>query len=390
MGLISWLSEKLSGNAVPVTSAEITDDIDEYYSLYSDVYYRELAFWSTVNVIANAVSKCEFKTYSGGKEFKGAEYYLWNVEPNRNQNSSGFIHKWISQLYRYNECLIVEYNGQLLVADSFVRTPYALYDDVFTNVTVGDFSFSRSFTQSEVLYWQLCEKDMRKVMAALYDSYAKLLDYTMTAYQKSRGTKGIFQYDTLPVAGTEQRKFFDDLINNKFKEFIKTGDSIIPLGKGQSYIDIGSKTYSNESTRDIRAMIDDISDFTAKAFGVPPALLHGDIQGVDEVTDQLLTFCIDPLADMLEEEINRKRYGRDNVLKGNYLTIDTKAIRHIDLLSVATSIDKLISSGAYSINDIRHICNDEPINEDWGDKHYMTKNYSTVDEMTSLGGGDDE
>ncbi|MDF1495219.1 phage portal protein [Caproiciproducens sp. CPB-2] len=389
MGLISWLYEKLGGQAVPVSGEGLAEDIDEYYQAYADVYYRELAFWSTVNTIANAVSKCEFKTYSGGVEKKGAEYYLWNVEPNKNQNSSGFIHKWIAQLYRHNECLIIEQNGQLLVADSFIRTPYALYDDIFTNVTVGDFSFSRSFSQSEVLYWQLSEKDMRKVTAALYQSYSKLLAYSMKAYQKSRGTKGIFNYETLPVAGSEQRKAFDDLLENKFKTFMSTGDAILPLGSGQSYADIGSKTYSSESTRDIRAMVDDISDFTAKAFGVPPALLHGDVQGVNEVTDQLLTFCVDPLCCMLEEEINRKRYGQSEFLKRNYMQIDTKSIKHIDLLSVSTSIDKLISSGAYSINDIRRLCNDEPIDADWANRHMITKNYTVADLMATMEGNDD-
>ena len=120
-----------------------------------------------------------------------------------------------------------------------------------------------------------------------------------------------------------------------------------------------------------------------------PILPKAPVQGVNEVTDQLLTFCVDPLADMLSEEVNRKRYGRDNYLKGNYLRIDTKAIKHIDLLSVATSIDKLISSGAYSINDIRRVCNDEPIKETWADKHFMTKNYTVADLMATMEGNDD-
>jgi phage portal protein BeeE len=49
-----------------------------------------MAFWSAVNIVANAVSKCEFKTFLNGKEDKGKEYYLWNIEPNKNQNSSDF------------------------------------------------------------------------------------------------------------------------------------------------------------------------------------------------------------------------------------------------------------------------------------------------------------
>lgn len=65
----------------------------------------------------------------------------------------------VSQLYSRNEALVIEQNGQLLVADSFDRKPYALYDDVFSQVQVGDFTFNRTFMQSEVLYFRLSEKN---------------------------------------------------------------------------------------------------------------------------------------------------------------------------------------------------------------------------------------
>jgi HK97 family phage portal protein len=384
VGLISWLSSKLGGT-VPLSGDELEKVMNDYFQ---ETHIRELAFWSTVNIIANAVSKCEFKTYYRGKEVKKAEYYCWNVEPNKNQNSSGFIHKWIYQLYRENECLIIEEGGQLLVADSFIRKPFALYEDTFTQVRVGDLTFSKPFRQSEVMYFQLSEKDMRKVTNALYNSYVKLLSYGMKSYLKAKGRKGIFNYETLPVTGSDERKFFDALLTEKFKTFMESSDAIIPLGKGQKYEDVGSKTYSSESTRDIRAMMDDISDFTAKAFNVPPALVRGDIQGVSDAVNQLLTFCIDPLCDMLQEEINRKRIGRDEFLKGTKVLIDTKAIKHIDLLSVSTSIDKLVSSGCFCVNDIRKVVGEEPIDEEWANQYFMTKNYATVEELLNSMRGD--
>ena len=386
MGLISWLSSRLGKSEVPLTDDNYNVILGE---LMSEIHIREVAFWSTINIIANAVSKCEFKTYVKGKETQGAEYYLWNVSPNKNQNSSGFIHKLIAKLYQENECLVVEQNGQLLIADSFMQTEYALYDTVFSQVTVGDFTFTRTFTQSEVLYWKLSEQNMRQVINSLYGTYSKLITYSMKAYQKSRGTKGIFNYDTIPLAGTEERKIFDSLINEKFKKFMESGDAIIPLGKGQSYTDIDSKTYASESTRDIRALIDDISDFTAKSVGVPPALVRGDVQGISDVVDQLLTFCIDPLCDMLQEEINRKRIGQAEYLKGTKTVISTKTIKHIDLFSITAAMDKLISSGCFCVNDIRKAVGDEPINEEWANRHFMTKNYATVEELLeSLEGGD--
>lgn len=389
MSLISWLKEKFGGALIPFSGREELYEDEEYASLVSDIYIREMAFWSAVNLIANAVSKCEFKTYLKGKEVKEHEYYLWNLEPNKNQNSSGFLHKFIAQLYRKNECLVIENNNQLLVADDFNRKPYALLEDVFTQVTVGDFTFQRSFVQSEVLYFKLAECDMRKVIAGLYESYSKLIGYSMTAFQRSRGTKGIFKYKTLPVAGTEQRKAFDDLINGKISKWLSGDNAALPLGEGQDWKELEHKTHTSESTRDIRAQIDDISDFTAKGSGIPPALLRGDVQDTSKAIDQLLTFCVDPLTDMMQEEIIRKRCGYKGFIEGTYVQIDTKSIKHVDLLSVATGIDKIIGSGAFCINDIRKVCGEPVIDEEWASQHFMTKNYSTVsDLLESLGGGE--
>ena len=388
MNIIEWLASKFKGKPVP-TNINAQLYTDEYLSAVFDIYIRELAFWSTVNIIANAVSKCEFKTFLNGKETKGREHYLWNIEPNKNQNSSAFIHKLIAKLYRNNECLVIEQNGQLIVADSFNRKPYALYEDVFSQVQVGDFTFDRTFTQSEVLYYQLNDTNVRELVNRLYDQYANLISYTMKAYKKSRGTKGIFKYDALPMPETEQRKMFDDLINNKIKAWLDGDSAALPLGQGQDWKELQQKTYQTETTRDIRAQIDDIFDFTARAFNVPPALLRGDVQDTSKAIDQLLTFCIDPLCDMLQEEINRKRNGYEGFIKGTYLKIDTSTIKHIDLFDVATAIDKLIGSGAFCINDIRKAAGQEAINEDWAEQHWMTKNYETVQNaLLSLEGGE--
>lgn len=373
-----WLLEKLSGDQARVSSEEIT--ADEFFGLSAEMYVRELAFWQCTNLVANAVSKCEFKTFDRGKEIKGEEYYLWNIEPNKNQNSSVFLQKMISKLFSENEVLVVEANGQLLVADSYTRREYALLDDIFEQVTVGDFKFERSFVQSDVLFIRLHSKNMRPLVNGLYETYKKLIDYGMRSYNKSRGTKGVLSIDTIAAGDPTARQIFEDLKNSGFKRFADAENAVLPMWKGMNYTDLGSKTYTNEGTRDIRAMIDDVCDFTARAFGVPPALLSGDVQGVSDALDQFLTFCVDPLCDLLSEEINRKRYGKD-VLRGSRMQIDTKCVKHVDLLSVSTAIDKLIASGAFSVNDIRNVVGEPEIDEPWANQHFMTKNYSTVQDL---------
>jgi len=92
---------------------------------------------------------------------------------------------------------------------------------------------------------------------------------------------------------------------------------------------------------------------------------------------------------MVSEEINRKRNGYSGFSQGNYLKIDTKSILHVDLLSVSTAIDKLIASGAFSINDIRKLVGENEIDETYGNTHWITKNYSSVEEvLAALKGGE--
>ena len=67
-----------------VTAIEITDQ--QVRDAAAEVCLRELAFWTCIGKIANALTKCEFRTFYEGEEIFGDEYYTWNYEPNRNQN----------------------------------------------------------------------------------------------------------------------------------------------------------------------------------------------------------------------------------------------------------------------------------------------------------------
>jgi len=51
------------------------------------------------------------------------------------------------------------------------------------------------------------------------------------------------------------------------------------------------------------------------------------------------------------------------------------------LLSVSTAIDKLIASGAFCINDIRKLVGEPIIDEDFANQHWITKNYSTIEDV---------
>lgn len=377
MNVITWLANKLGRD---VTNAEGCAVFSE---LLAEACYRELALISAEQIIGSALSKCEIKTYRKGEEYKGKEWYRWNVEPNKNETSSRFMQKIVRRLCETGECLVVELGGQLLVADSFQREELAVGEDVFTDVVIGTMQSRRMFFQNEVLYWRLGSGKVAQVLGLVGASYSKLLAYGMSGYQHSRGTKAIFGYDSIPthVAKEDQNAWLQGQVE-KYSKFVSADNGLVTVGKGTSLDAFGrSTTYSQENTRDIRAMIGDILDFTALAYGIPPVILRGDVQGTSDAIKSFLTFCVDPWADMLREEIVRKQIGRDGVLKGDDVVIDTRCIEHINPLGIGTGIEKMISSGAYSVNDVRRLLDEKRIDEEWADAHVQTKNFGAVQAM---------
>jgi HK97 family phage portal protein len=377
------LIKKLGGSSTTrITVDDIMKDKDVQSAMY-EVYLRELAFWTCVNKIANAISKCEFKTYIKKKEVKGQEYYLWNYEPNQNQNATSFMNKVIGKLYRNNECLVVEVNNHIYVADSYSKEVLALKEYRFSGITFDGYELSETREMSEVMFFELNSENMRNLTNGMYETYSKLLIYAQDAYKKSRGKKGILNIGAIAQESENFDETFQELMSTHFKNFFESDSAVLPLFDGYEYQDISEsgKTYSTESTRDIKSLADDIFEFTARAFSFPPSLAKGDVQDTGKAIDELLTFVIDPLIKMLQQEINRKRNGYTGFKAGNYVKIETLAVKHIDIFDIATPVDKLISSGAFTINDILEVLGKPKIEEDWANQHFMTKNYSKIQDL---------
>ena len=380
MKLTEWIIKKIGGAEI-ASSQEI--DPATYATALIDVAYRELAFWSCVTVAKRLFSQCEFRTFLNNKEVKNGEYYMWNIEPNKNQNQNAFMDKFLSKLFEENEALIVEVAGQLYVADSWTddKDTWTIFEHQYRDVAIEDTTLRKVFRESEVIHAQLNYKNIKGVIQALCNSYSEVLAYSMASYKRSRGEKGILEVSAAAKASKNFTETYEKLVNERFKKFYSSDSAALPLFEGFKYTQMNSKTYSNESTRDIKGQIDDIFDFTARGFGLPPALIKGDLADPDKVLDEALTLFVDPLADNIETEIIRKRYGQEAYSKGSYLKIDTSTIKHIDLFSMANSIDKLISSGPYSINEIRSKLGEELIPEEWANMHFITKNYSNIEEI---------
>lgn len=170
-------------------------------------------------------------------------------------------------------------------------------------------------------------------------------------------------------------------MNEHFKSYFNANDAVLPLWEGMKFVPTTSdsaKKTTNEIT-DISKLVDDAMSRAAQAFKVPPALVRGDVAGIKDAVDMLLTVCIDPLADMIGEELTGKKFTPDEVISGQYIGVDTTCIKHIDIFDIAANADKLISSSMLSPDETRDKAGLNPTGEEWAQKHYMTKNYSNAE-----------
>lgn len=389
INFFKWLVEK-TATTQQVDSAIVCTEL---FQLAQEYALRDLAFQTCVNTIGNALGKCEFRTYRNHEEVQGAEAYLWNIEPNINQNSTAFLHKLIAKLYTENEVLIISTKGfdgmeRLAIADSFFKNgDYPSKENEYTGVTVGDFAYNKTFREHEVMHLTLNNRDVKRVLDQLYESYGKMIAAAQKIFGFENGQHWKVHVAQMAQGGDGWEKQFQAMMEAQIKPFLQSENAILPEFDGYDYQNMS--TGSSKDSRDIRAMYDDIFDFTARAFNIPTVLLSGEIAGTSDAFNRWLTLCIDPLCDQLQEEINRKRYGLKEWQRGNYLRIDTSTLIHFDLFANANNVDKLISSGAFSINEVRRAAGQKEIDEEWANKHMITKNYSTIaDALLAAGGGE--
>lgn len=388
-----WLAGKLS----PAPPKGYTGAIRELCIAYQELNVRELCFRVCVDMVANAMGRCEIRTFApvNGKvqETKGKEYYLWNISPNTNQNATAFVHKMVWQLFSKNEALILcqkNRNGEevFLVADDFqTGRKYPHKQNEYTGVVVDDLQYNKTFRENDVIHLTLNHVDVKPVLDAMSSAYGRMMQAAIKAYTYAKGSRYKVHVSQMAQGEDNWEENFQKRLQNQLKPFLENHNAVLPEFDGYQYAREDAPNASGDS-RDIRAMVEDIFDFTARAMMIPAVLVNGSIEGTADANTRFLTYCIDPICDQWQEEMTRKRYGYEDWQKGYSIQVDSSSIIHFDMFSNSANVEKLVGSGVYSINDILRAAGLPKLDEPWADEHYMTLNISTMGQVTrSMEGG---
>lgn len=351
--------------------------------LSEKILVRDLAINTAINLLGNAISLSEFNTYDKGLEDKSNIYYKLNVEPNPNYSASRFWKKFVYRLIYDGEVLIIEQGKNYYVADSFVKDVRAFYSCKYRDVVVDDFSLKRSYDESDVLYFKLYERNIVNIVNALYDDYGKLVEYSKASYKKNNAKRGIVNIPTNYPQTEDAKEKLNKLLNDQIQKFYGAENgAVLPLTNGITYEDISSDSYKNSTdSRDIRNLIDDIFDFTAIGFNIPPALLKGSANDLESTVDRFIKFGVEPFCEMIEDEINRKFYSKYSYLNNTYMAIDTSRLKTTNLAQLANVIDVLTRNGVNNIDENRKLLGMEPLRTEESQKRRITKNYEASEEI---------
>lgn len=351
------------------------------------VHLKRLAVASCASFLGRTISQSEFRIRKGKEYEKDELYYRLNIRPNKNMTASTFWQTVIEKLIYDNECLIIQADdGDLLIADDFQHNSYAVLEDSFSKVKIKEYEFKRTFRQNEVLHLRYKNEHLTPLIDGIFTDYGELFGRIVSSQKRKNQIRGTVDMDAMTVKSEEGQKKLQAFIDKMYKAFGEKEIAIIPQQPGFKYSETTNGTSgSGQSVDEINKVTNGFMDQVAMALGIPISLLRGDMADVEKQTKNFMMFTVNPLLKKIKDEAENKFFTKDEYLKGSRLEI--KAISYMSLFDLANSVDKLISSGAFTGNEIRQEAGYEPSEDENLNKHWITKNYT---EMATGEGGDNE
>lgn len=371
-----------------VTLNTWTDDIEE---MYSSLWAYHLALGIACERIGSTLSRCEFKTYINGEQVEGENYYLLNIEPNPNQSAAEFRKQLIRRLVlspTHDALIVVLDNVEgkkqaMYIAESFQKGNFVVLETSFNNVTInpyGDSTYALKGTYSgkKAIYIKYTNNELNQIFNAMQNTYYQLIVNAKKA--GSYRMKYVLSMDSTAENNPNFEADLQDILDVQFAKFMKGENAVLPLYSGMKLdqISAGADLGQNASVanKSVDTQIDETLTKVGLAFNIPKSVMLGEFETED--IDPFLMFCLNPIAELITQAFNRKWYGKDNVMKDTKCKLDTKQARNYDLISISNPINKIISSGVYTINEVRKELGENKINPEIGDIHWITQNYAVI------------
>ena len=357
---------------------------------------KRLAIEHAIDLIAKTISKCEIKYYKYDSKAKKVfenntceTYYKLNIKPNKNEAATSFFYMVISSLLKNEKALLITLDNQLYFSNNFNVTQNVIDENKYSDIelinSLGNTErISQELSEKDVINLVLGNSKIKETLENYSKEYEKYLTAAGTNFTLSNIPKFRLKFPggqpTMKDSVTKKEISYEEYKKKITEGLFEPKETVILLSEIFDLTRINGEKIQNSD--DYRNLLKKWSDDVAMAFNIPLDVFYGSKTDKSTGTNDFITFAINPIIALLEDNLNAKLIPKNNYLKGEKFIINKLNIKHFDIFDVAGPIDKLSANG-FSHNDNRSFLGLPTVPEKWADEHRFTKNYA------ELKGGDE-
>lgn len=356
--------------------ADVIKEIDLLLEDFHDIELQEYAVNVAIGMISRSLSMVEWRVKNGDDYVKDITYRRLNVKPNPNQSASEFWGEFVRRLfYESGEVLVILLEGNMYIAEDWDRHEFAVKPEYFTNVTIKNQTFDkRPFYIEDCLYINLRNYQIKRIIRALDETYAKMFNRLVQVAMRTNQVRG-----TAKISGTLAAKeggsdLIQNFINKIYKAYQNNSVAIVPEQDGLEYKEHSRDTTNRSVVGDAITAGNAYLNKVLIACGIHPSLVYGDMADTSLHWNRFLLNVINPLAKMIENEINAKMFTDKEYLEGQYVEYANIRTEHTNIFDVAPQVEKLVGSNAFTPNEVREQTGYEASDAEGMDEFYLTKN----------------
>lgn len=357
----------------PSTSSIPVSDWDSIYSDYQTTHLRRSALDTVVGKIKNTSNLIVFDTPDEKLN------YRLNVKANDNDNKTDFRNKVIEKMLLEGEALVVIYNNNFYVADSFTATDTVLGPKRYENVVIDNLSLSRYFTSNEVFHFRYINDKLKRFLNSLDESYAKLFQRLIEVHMRNNQIRF---YATF--AGVARK---DDGTQEKFTKFLHgledkiKNDSVVIVPTQKDYeINENAQSYESRSITEVGDLENMYIRQVANILQVPPLLFSGDLADVTVHNDLYIKHCIRPLMETIASEVNAKYFNATEYMSNQHVRVNSVFAIYNSEFEMAKDAEKMVGSGVWTIDDVLELQGKKRVGDTVTTQRYLTKNIAPINQ----------
>lgn len=387
MGFFNKLKEFLFEDTTePVEPVGIADD---YISTYSNIWQTEYATQVVVNLLTACLVNSVWRTYERKKQIKGNEFYRLNYAMNNKDTAQEFYGKLANNLIRTGEALIIETNtNEFFVADSYAYlngTMNELKPNTFVSVTIGTITLRKHFVENKnCIFIRLPHKEgLANIYRSIEQDYMTLKELVNKGAKRALGMKL-----NLQLNAQNKNKYSDDYFKateEQLNKIMVKDNSVFITYTGETLKDLTETQRGSEVEQVIKAVSNNIAineeilTTIGNCWGIASSIMKGDITTDNaDAFNMTMTVFAKPILKLISHKFTVYLCEKEDIIKGSRVEININAIKYVDILSMASAVDKLIGSSFRTVNELNDdLGQDEVVN---GDTRYITKNYQNVED----------